>query len=98
MSDGSSGYAPVDGLKMYYEIHGSGRPLILLHGGLGSTDMFSDILPSLAKNRRVIAVYLRGHGRTADVDRRLSYEGMADDVAGVIHYLCIAAIRRSTSS
>jgi pimeloyl-ACP methyl ester carboxylesterase len=87
MADSKSGYAPVDGLKMYYEIHGSGSPLILLHGGLGSTDMFSDILPSLAKNRKVIAVDLQAHGRTANIDRPLSFEAMADDVAAVIHYL-----------
>lgn len=82
-----SGYASVDGLKMYYEIQGSGEPLILLHGGLGSSDMFRDILPSFAKNHQVIAVDLQAHGRTADIDRPLSYEAMADDVAGLIRYL-----------
>jgi len=84
-----SGYAPVDGLKMYYEIHGTGKPLILLHGGLGSSDMFSQIMPQLSKERQVIAVDLRAHGRTADIDRPLSYETMADDVAALIHYLQI---------
>ena len=72
---------------MYYEIQGSGTPLILVHGGLGSSDMFSDILPSLAKNRQVIAVDLQAHGRTANIDRPLSYEAMADDIAGLIRYL-----------
>jgi pimeloyl-ACP methyl ester carboxylesterase len=84
-----SGYASVDGLKMYYEIHGTGKPLILLHGGLGSSDMFSAIIPQLSKERQVIAVDLQAHGRTADIDRPLSYESMADDVAALIHYLQI---------
>jgi pimeloyl-ACP methyl ester carboxylesterase len=84
---GKFGYAPVDGLEMYFEMQGSGKPLILLHGGLGSTDMFREILPSLAKNRRVIALDLQAHGRTADSDRPLSYEAMADDVAALIRYL-----------
>jgi len=84
-----SGYAPVDGLKMYYEIHGTGKPLILLHGGLGSTDMFSLIMPQLSQERQVIAVDLQAHGRTADVGSALSYETMADDVAALIHYLQI---------
>lgn len=64
-----TGYALVNGLNLYYEIHGAGMPLILLHGGLGSTEMFGAILPSLANSRRVIAVDLQGHGRTADIDR-----------------------------
>jgi pimeloyl-ACP methyl ester carboxylesterase len=72
---------------MYYEIHGFGKPLILLHGGLGSTEMFNNILPSLSRDRQVVAVDLQGHGRTADIDRPLSYEAMADDVAALIHYL-----------
>jgi pimeloyl-ACP methyl ester carboxylesterase len=82
-----TGYAPVNGLNLYYEIHGTGEPLILLHGGLGSTEMFDATLPSLAKNRQVIAVDLQAHGRTANIDRPLSYEAMADDVAALIHYL-----------
>ena len=82
-----TGYAPVNGLNLYYEIHGTGEPLILLHGGLGSTGMFDAILPSLAENRQVIAVDLQAHGRTANIDRPLSYEAMADDVAALIHYL-----------
>jgi pimeloyl-ACP methyl ester carboxylesterase len=82
-----SGYAPVDRLKLYYEIHGTGKPLILLHSGLGSSDMFSLIMPLLSKQREVIAVDLQAHGRTADIDRPLSYETMADDVAALIHHL-----------
>ena len=73
-------YVSVNGLKMYYEIHGSGEPLILLHGGLGATGIFSVILPMLATSRRVIAPDLQAHGRTADIDRPLSFEAMADDV------------------
>src|SRR5690349_8062873 len=71
-------YAKVNGLEMYYEVHGSGRPLILLHGGLGSSGMFGENLRLLAKHRQVIAVDLQGHGRTADIDRPLSVELMAD--------------------
>ena len=84
-----SGFAPVDGLKMYYEIHGAGQPLVLVHGGLGSTGMFDPIMPALSKGREVIAVDLQGHGRTADIDRPMSFEAMADDVAAVIRYLKI---------
>jgi len=84
-----TGYAPVNGLKMYYEIHGTGEPLILLHGGVGSTENFSEILPSLSSTRQVIAVDLQAHGRTADIDRPLSYEQMADDIAALIKYLRI---------
>jgi pimeloyl-ACP methyl ester carboxylesterase len=84
-----TGYAPVDGLKMYYEIYGTGEPLILLHGGLGSTEMFGPIMPQLAKGRRVIAVDLQAHGRTADIDRPLSMETLADDVAALLKYLGI---------
>ncbi len=84
-----SGYAPVNGLKMYYEIHGNGEPLILLHGGVGATEMFGEILPSLSSIRRVIAVDLQAHGRTADIDRPLSYEAMADDIAALTKYLGI---------
>ena len=84
-----SGYAPVNGLKMYYEIHGAGQPLILLHGGLGATDMYSQILPLLSKDRQVIGVDLQAHGHTADIDRPMSFEAMADDVAALMTYLKI---------
>jgi pimeloyl-ACP methyl ester carboxylesterase len=79
-------YAKVNGLELYYEIHGNGEPLILLHGGLGSTGMFAELIPSLA-GRQVIAVDLQGHGRTADIDRPIRYEHMADDIAALIEYL-----------
>ncbi|KFE63412.1 alpha/beta fold hydrolase [Hyalangium minutum] len=80
-------YAKVNGLELYYETHGKGRPLVLLHGGLGSTSMFGDNLKALAKHYKVIAVDLQGHGRTADIDRPLSVELMADDVAALIQHL-----------
>ena len=74
MTTPTTGYAPVNGLNMYYEIYGEGAPLLLLHGGFGLTGMFSEVLPLLAANRQVIAVDLQGHGRTADIDRPLSLE------------------------
>ncbi len=81
-----TGYAPVNGLNLYYEIQGTGEPLILLHGGLGATEMFGEILPLLSNTRRVIAVDLQAHGRTADIDRPLSFEAWqeldADYAAG----------------
>ncbi len=80
-------YASVNGLKMYYEMHGQGQPTILLHGGLGSIDMFAPILPALADNRLVVGVDLQGNGHTADVDRPFSFEQMADDVAALIRQL-----------
>lgn len=85
-----TGYAPVNGLHLYYESHGSGPPLVLLHGGLGSTAMLGDLRPALAQRRQVIAVDLQGHGRTADIDRPLSYEAMAEDIAALLRYLGIA--------
>src|SRR5207344_3583840 len=72
---------------MYFETHGSGRPLILLHGGLGSGEMFGPILPALAERHQVIAVDLQGHGRTADIDRPIDIRLMADDIAALIDHL-----------
>jgi pimeloyl-ACP methyl ester carboxylesterase len=83
----TTGYAPVNGLSIYYEIHGTGQPLILLHGGLGMTGMFGEVLPLLAQNRQVIAVDLQGHGRTADIDRPIRLELMGDDIAALITHL-----------
>lgn len=80
-------YADVNGLSLYYEEHGAGEPLILLHGGLGGVDMFAPILPELAKQRRVIAVDLQGHNHTADIDRPLHMESSADDIAALIRFL-----------
>ncbi len=84
-----TGYAPVNGLNLYYEIHGAGAPLVLLHGGLSSTETLDEILPALSKGRKVIAVDLQGHGRTADIDRPLSCEAMADDLAALLKHLGI---------
>jgi pimeloyl-ACP methyl ester carboxylesterase len=80
-------YANVNCLNLYYETYGTGKPLVLLHGGFGSTGMFAPILPALAENRQVIAVDLQGNGRTADIDRPFSFELMADDIAGLIRRL-----------
>ncbi|SCE87983.1 alpha/beta hydrolase fold [Micromonospora viridifaciens] len=80
-------YADVNGLRLWYEVHGTGRPLVLLHGGYGSVEMFTPILPALAARRQVIAVDLQGHGRTADVDRPLRYESMADDIDALLRHL-----------
>jgi pimeloyl-ACP methyl ester carboxylesterase len=86
-TNGQGHYADINGLKLYYEIHGAGRPLILLHGGLGALEMFGPNLTALAKGHKVIALDLQGHGRTADIDRPISVELMADDVAALIRYL-----------
>ena len=80
-------YADVNKLHLYYEVHGQGRPLILLHGGLGSGEMFGPILPAFAQHRQVIAPDLQAHGRTADIDRPLDIRLMADDIAALIDHL-----------
>jgi pimeloyl-ACP methyl ester carboxylesterase len=80
-------YASINGLELYYEIHGEGEPIILIHGGLGGIVEFSQLLPALAESRQVIAVELQGHGHTADNDRPLSFEAMADDIAALIEHL-----------
>jgi pimeloyl-ACP methyl ester carboxylesterase len=85
--DSKGDYAEVNGLRMYYEVHGSGEPLILLHGGVGAIEMFGEVLPLLVEGRRVVAVDLQAHGRTADIDRPLSYESMADDISVLIGHL-----------
>lgn len=80
-------YAEVNGINLYYETHGTGRPLILLHGGLGSGEMFGPVLPALAEKHQVLAVDLQGHGRTADIDRPIDLEFMADDIAALVRHL-----------
>jgi pimeloyl-ACP methyl ester carboxylesterase len=86
----STGYAPVNGLEMYYEIHGSGRPLVLLHGNLSTIGVdFGGIIPSLAKQRQVIAVEQQAHGHTADIDRPLRIRLWADDTAALLAHLGI---------
>jgi pimeloyl-ACP methyl ester carboxylesterase len=82
-----TGYAAVNGLEMYYEIHGSGEPLLLLHGAYMTVDMFGPLLEGLAAGRQVIVPELRGHGRTADVEGPITYEAMADDAAGLLTHL-----------
>jgi pimeloyl-ACP methyl ester carboxylesterase len=84
-----TGYAPVNGLQMYYEIHGSGgTPLVLLHGGLFNIDLqFGPLLPSLAADRQVIATDFQGHGRTNDLDRPLTSSDLASDVIGLLRHL-----------
>lgn len=88
--DSISGYAPVNGIKMYYEIQGKGSPLVLIHGG-GSTiqTSFGRVLHSFAKERQVVAVELQAHGRTSDREQPESFEQDADDVAALLHYLKI---------
>jgi pimeloyl-ACP methyl ester carboxylesterase len=81
-----TGYADVNGLHMYYEVYGKGQPLILLHGGFGYTGMFSEIMPTLSANRQVIAVDMQAHGRTADIDRPMSFEALSEDVVALIKY------------
>jgi len=85
-----TGYAPVNGLELYYEITGEGSPLILLHGGYGMTGMFAELLPALVADRQVIAVDLQGHGRTADIARPLRFAHLADDIAALIAHLGLA--------
>jgi pimeloyl-ACP methyl ester carboxylesterase len=81
------GYAPVNGLSMYFEVRGQGLPLILLHGGLGMMEAWAALPARLAETRQVIAVELQGHGRTADIDRPFSFEQWADDVAALLDHL-----------
>src|SRR5271163_1148533 len=78
----TTGYAPVNGLKMYYEVHGSGDPVVLLHGAFMTiTNNWDGWIGELSKTRKVIAVEMQGHGRTADIERDISSENLADDVA-----------------
>lgn len=85
--DDTGNYASVNGLEMYYEVYGTGDPIILIHGGLGGVVEYSQLIPVLAESRQVIAVELQGHGHTADIDRPLSFELMADDIAALIEHL-----------
>jgi pimeloyl-ACP methyl ester carboxylesterase len=83
-----TGYAPVNGLQMYYEVHGSGRPLLLFHGNLSTIGIdFGGIIPALARNRRVIAVEQQAHGHTADIDRPLRASYWADDTVALLRHL-----------
>jgi pimeloyl-ACP methyl ester carboxylesterase len=90
MTEHQSGYAPINGLQMYYEVHGSGDPLLLLHGtysAIGTS--FGQLLPGLAKSRQVIGFDMQGHGRTADIDRPMRIEQLADDAAALLGHLGI---------
>jgi pimeloyl-ACP methyl ester carboxylesterase len=87
----TTGYAPVNGLNMYYEVHGEGKPLVVLHGGVLTIDLsFGAVLPGLVPDRQVIAMELQGHGHTADIDRDINFENLASDVAGVLDHLGVA--------
>ncbi len=88
--ESTTGYAPVNGLKMYYEIHGSGEPVVLLHGAFMTiTNNWTDWIGELAKTRKVIAIEMQGHGRTADIARDVNSENLADDVAVLLGHLKI---------
>src|SRR5262245_49550636 len=85
-----TGYAPVNGLKMYYEIHGKGAPVVLLQGSfMTSPSDWTEMIAALVKTRQVIAVEMQGHGRTADINRDFSYDNLSDDIAALLDYLKI---------
>lgn len=85
-----TGYADVNGLKMYYEVYGQGKPIVLLHGSFMNIPLnWSEIIPVMARDRKVIVAEMQAHGRTKDTDREFSYEGMADDVSGLLKHLKI---------
>lgn len=83
----TSGYAPINGIELYYQIHGTGKPLVLLHGGVGAYEMFTPILPALTAKHQVIGVDLQAHGRTLPFDRPMTHENMATDIAELIKWL-----------
>ncbi len=84
----TTGYAPVNGLKMYFEVHGAGEPVVLLHGAfMAITNNWDGWIGELAKTRKVIAVEMQGHGRTADIARDITNENLADDVAALLDHL-----------
>lgn len=84
-----TGYAPVNGLNMYYEIHGTGQPLVVLHGSFMTIALLGKLVPELARSRQVVAVELQGHGHTADSERPITYEHLADDTAALLRHLGI---------
>ena len=88
MKPAATGYAPVNGLEMYYEVHGTGEPVVLLHGSFMTiTNNWQEMIAALSKTRRVIVVEMQGHGRTADIERDFSYESLADDIAALLDHL-----------
>src|ERR671915_2469637 len=89
-AQGAGSYVSVNGLNMYYEVHGTGKPLVLLHGAFSAIGTsFGNVLPELAKTRQVIAFEMQAHGHTADIDRPLSMEQMADDTVAALKQLGI---------
>src|SRR6201985_3376688 len=86
----ASGYAPVNGIKVYYEVYGEGKPIVLLHGAFYSIALnWSQLIPELSKTRKVIAIELQGHGHTEYSDRKLDFPTLAGDVEGVMNFLKI---------
>jgi len=90
--ESKTGYAPIHGMQMYYEIHGQGKPMVLLHGGITAFEGWGTTIDALAKSRQVILVHLQGHGNTADIDRPYRMEALADDVAALVAYLKLGKI------
>eukprot|EP00873_Tetraselmis_striata_P032745 jgi/Tetstr1/453009/TSEL_040045.t1 len=86
------GTVNIDGLNMYYQVHGEGEPLLLIHGGLMTIEAWGPILPALAEDRKVYAIELEGHGRTVDLDRPLSMQQFAEDVSGFIEQMDLGPI------
>ena len=89
----SSGYADLNGIKLYHEIYSEGEPLLLIHGGLTTIDEIQGWVQPLAQTRQVIAVEMQGHGRTADTDRPMNFVTMGDDIAALLDYLKIQTAR-----
>jgi pimeloyl-ACP methyl ester carboxylesterase len=84
----ASGYAPVDGIKVYYEVYGEGKPLVSLHGAFYTIEMnWGQLIPELSKTRKVIAIEMQGHGHTPFSDRKLDLVTLASDVEGVMNFL-----------
>ncbi|HEX5430747.1 MAG TPA: alpha/beta fold hydrolase, partial [Bryobacteraceae bacterium] len=89
MNPKASGYADVNGIQLYHEIHGQGEPLVLIHGGLTTIGEMQVWVEALAKTRQVIAVEMQGHGHTADTDRPMNFPTMGDDIAALLDHLKI---------
>ena len=90
MKPNDSGYAPVNGIKVYYEVYGEGKPIVLLHGAFYTIDMnWGQLIPELSKTRKIIAVELQGHGHSPFSDRKLDIATLASDVAEVMNFLKI---------
>lgn len=92
MTGFQKGFAPINGLDLYYEIHGSGEPLVMLHGGIGASEMLGPNLEALARTRQVIVPHMQGHGLTRDIDRPYAYPQFADDLAALLDHLAIGRV------